>query len=277
MANNKIISFQEFVRQEEKVLEARLKSVRSVLLHEGEKGRSMEGVVIDLLRSFLPSEYGLGTGFIAYEKKDETIGITEQIDIIVYDAIRGGPLARLEGCEIYPLESVYGYIEVKTSIKMTSTENAESKRDTIAFLVKQSSRLRDLGSRNYLAPIDGTKTYSERRTLKSPVSIRSYAFVFDIEGAKNRKKATNVEKALTKASKRIKESSFFTGLYIHDIGYFWSIPVEREGDSRQYEHEFSSQNALGMWKNKLIHSLTQYPRVPIDWTPDLDRYFNYFH
>jgi hypothetical protein len=83
------------LRLDERALNARLDAVRAVISHGGEKGRALEHQVMDLLRSMLPSEYGLTTGFIAHLANDGRPRLTPQLDIIVYDALRSGPLARL--------------------------------------------------------------------------------------------------------------------------------------------------------------------------------------
>ena len=66
-----------------------------------EKGRALEQAVFHLLRELLPGEYGLSTGFIAYHA-DGTIKLSPQLDIIIYDAVRTGPLARLSACVARP-------------------------------------------------------------------------------------------------------------------------------------------------------------------------------
>lgn len=162
-------AFEDFVEQEEKVLEARLRAARAVLTHPGEKGRSLEGVARNLLRDFLPAEYGLGTGFIAYLTPDGP-KLTEQLDIIIYDALRCGPIARLEGCEVYPLEAVYAYVEVKASIRGTSTEAAEDDRQSVAALVRQSERLRKLLDRVYWGADQKLRTRAHLHRWPHPVS-----------------------------------------------------------------------------------------------------------
>jgi hypothetical protein len=112
-------NFSDLRQIEEKAILARLEAVRKTISHAGEKGRALESEVIKLLSTFLPEEYGLSTGFIAYHTSSG-IKLSPQLDIIIYDSIRGGPLARLGSCDVFPLESVYAYVEVKASIQSTS-------------------------------------------------------------------------------------------------------------------------------------------------------------
>ena len=109
---------------EEELLLSKLEAVRKAISHAGEKGRSLESEVTSLLRSFLPGEYGLTTGFVVYHTENGP-RLSPQLDIIIYDPIRSGPIARLATCDVLPLEAVYGYIEVKAVLKSSSDEAKE--------------------------------------------------------------------------------------------------------------------------------------------------------
>jgi hypothetical protein len=63
-----------------------------------------------LLRRYLPRRFGIGTGFVgaAHAK-------SHQSDIIFYDALQNAPLYESEAFAIYPIEIVYGVVEVKTN------------------------------------------------------------------------------------------------------------------------------------------------------------------
>jgi len=104
--------FATLTRLEDAALSAKLEAVRAIIAHAGEKGRALEEAVTSLLRDILPAEYGLSTGFIAYHA-DEAVRLSPQLDIIIYDAVRTGPLARFTACDVIPLEAVLGYVEVK--------------------------------------------------------------------------------------------------------------------------------------------------------------------
>ena len=63
------LDYSNFVSIEQEALAARLSLTRAVLKHAGEKGRALEHEVASLLRTFLPNEYGISTGFIAYHSR----------------------------------------------------------------------------------------------------------------------------------------------------------------------------------------------------------------
>lgn len=106
----------ELFRAQESLLRAKLGAARAGLSsHLGELGANLEVVTRTFLRSFLPHEYGLGRGFVIWRDKDSARpSVSSQLDIIIYDAVRGGPIADLETSQVYAMEHVYGYVEVKT-------------------------------------------------------------------------------------------------------------------------------------------------------------------
>ena len=73
--------FSQLSKIEEDTLIARLEATRQTISHAGEKGRALESDVAALIMSFLPSEYGISTGFIAYHT-DNGIELFTQLDLI---------------------------------------------------------------------------------------------------------------------------------------------------------------------------------------------------
>src|ERR1700761_652466 len=82
--------------------------------HKAELGRLNETHLVQLLRNYLPPRIGIGTGFIASGGQDPQL--SPQCDIVLYDALNNTPLYKSEAWSIYPIEMVYGVIEVKTTL-----------------------------------------------------------------------------------------------------------------------------------------------------------------
>lgn len=122
-------------RLSEEALTARLKTVRAAITHAGEKGSALEAAASKVVRDILPAEYGVGRGFVAHRTATSTkVELSPQFDLVIYDALRGGPLVRLGGCEVYPIEAVYGYIEVKASLQLRGNAT-EVKSETLEYCV----------------------------------------------------------------------------------------------------------------------------------------------
>ncbi|KQO21250.1 hypothetical protein ASF10_14115 [Flavobacterium sp. Leaf82] len=108
--------------------------------HSGEKGEFREQIIQELLRPFLPECYSLGTGQI-FSQNDE---VSNQIDIVIYDAVYSNVLFKYKQNSLFPCESVYGEIEVKSNL---TTDELSLSIDNIASLKKlcrESSGLLDL-------------------------------------------------------------------------------------------------------------------------------------
>ncbi len=83
------------------------------LPHAGLVGSENELVLSDLLRQFLPPRFGIETSGIVIDHRGRE---SRQTDIIIYDAWKFPNYLR----KVFPIELVYGVIEVKTTI--TSSE-----------------------------------------------------------------------------------------------------------------------------------------------------------
>ena len=97
--------------------------------HSGEKGEFREQIITELLRPFLPNAFGLGSGQI-FDQSDKS---SNQIDIVIFDAIYSNVLFKNRNNNLFPCESVYGEIEVKSNL---TTDELNKSIDNIASLKK---------------------------------------------------------------------------------------------------------------------------------------------
>lgn len=106
-------------------LQAEAKYFSSLTSHNGEKGRLNETHLVRTLRRYLPDKFGLGTGFIVAGGAEITQ--SRQCDIIIYDRTNNVPFYSSEAWQIYPIEMVYGVIEVKTRLNRKEIKDAFEK------------------------------------------------------------------------------------------------------------------------------------------------------
>ena len=104
--------------------------------HDPELGRLNETHLVKLLRSYLPPKIGIGTGFIA--SGGNSPRQSPQCDIVLYDALYNAPLYKSDAWSIYPIEMVYGVIEVKTSLSKRDLKDAFEKCAKIRAMAKTS-------------------------------------------------------------------------------------------------------------------------------------------
>jgi hypothetical protein len=264
-------SFLALSKIEEDLLVSRLDAARKAISHAGEKGRSLEAEVMALLRSFLPEEYGLTTGFVVYHAQTGPT-LSPQLDIIIYDPIRSGPIARLATCDVLPLEAVYGYIEVKASIQSTSDDAEEFGDNSIEMCIKKNQQLRGMKQRRFWSQVVDSPVEGE--LLKREwMSIRSYVFAFEAEGV--------VAKDPDLFAQRIADVSARLGVPVHLHGVFvagQAYYVTRAIDVRiakpedSHHIEYTTEQPLAAFKWSLIHGLARFPRFPEHWTPAVDNY-----
>lgn len=95
------------------------------LPHPGEKGGIRERRVADFLSGVLPRRLAIGSGHIVNKRED----ISDQTDIVIYDAIDGVALPIDRYYSLFPCESVYATIEVKS--KLTASDGDCGPRGTV--------------------------------------------------------------------------------------------------------------------------------------------------
>lgn len=92
--------------------------------HHGSKGTIRENILRKFLEEGrLPSKYGIGSGEIVGRIKDTS----RQSDLIIYDKIDGVTLLYDEHTQVYPIDCVYGIIEVKSGLSKSELIDALDK------------------------------------------------------------------------------------------------------------------------------------------------------
>lgn len=263
----------ELNRIEEQVLLARLSAVRTSIVHGGEKGRDLEFHVRSLLRALLPTEYGMTTGFIAYVEED-SVKLTPQLDIIIYDAVRYSPLVRMESCDVLPLEAVYGYVEVKATLRSSSDEAKELVHDSIEALVQQNAAIRALRTRVFYNTIAGSPIQIEKRT-EYWLAPRAYVVAFEAVGT-TAGSPDKFAKRLADILKRQKNAHLH-GILVPNLGFYYTRAIDiRSADADEYYHvKYTTDHPLLAFKSILLESLATFQRPPVEWYPAIDRYLKH--
>ncbi len=115
--------------------------ISSEINHNGSKGTYRENALKYFLNSGrLPKRYGIGSGEIIGHTRD----VSKQCDLILYDQFDSVSLLYDENIQVYPIESIYGVIEVKSSLSKKELFKALDNIKSIKSLtadnhIKQSS------------------------------------------------------------------------------------------------------------------------------------------
>jgi hypothetical protein len=145
--------------------------------HDPELGRLNETHLVRLLRDYLPPKIGIGTGFIASGGENQQQ--SPQCDIILYDALNNSPLYKSEAWSIYPIEMVYGVIEVKTTLNKPELRNAFEKCAKIRRMAQPS---KNKWNKVYLRRINAKQTRDEKneyQPYKDRLSPRFFVFAYN--------------------------------------------------------------------------------------------------
>lgn len=262
--------FSDLSHIEEELLVAKLQATRKAISHAGEKGRALEQETLKLVRDLLPSQYGLSTGFIAYHTPDGP-RLSSQLDIIIYDAIRCGPIVKLESCDVFPLEAVIGYIEVKASICSTSDKAKKFADNSIETCLEKNKILRAMKDRRYWAP---TTNIQSGLVKHDWMGIRSYVFAFEPEGDVAKNPETFAQR-IADVSNRLGPPVHMHGIFIANHSYLVTRPVDvsKANPTDYYHIYYTSEHPLFAFKTSLLRALTTFPRFQDNWSAAIDQYY----
>ena len=106
-------------------LESLSERIRYIIEHGPSVGTYRENLLQNCLKKHLPERYHIATGFI--------LGLSNQIDILIYDSIDYAPVFREGDLVIVPPESVRAVIEVKTKITSSNLKSALNLLDSVSY------------------------------------------------------------------------------------------------------------------------------------------------
>lgn len=256
---------------EEKALAARLIAVRAGIEHSGEKGRALEAQVKKLLRDLLPAEYGIATGFIVWAESDGP-KLSPQLDVIIYDAIRHSPIITLESCDVFPLEAVYAYVEVKASIRSVRSQSSSPPDDSIEACIRTNEIMRQLRTRHFQSANTGSPP-SFVRWKQDWLAIRSYIVAFEAKGTI--KDPNKMAKRLS-SSLKANGKSHIHGLFLINQGFFYTRPIDptRSGPEEACHIVYTTEHPLLAFKTVLYQGLSTFPRPGEGVTTPFDQYYS---
>jgi hypothetical protein len=157
--------------------------------HMGDRGTFRERVIREFLRPFLPPAYGLSAGEVFAADGSQSA----QVDIVVYDALFSTVLFRDASQQLFPAESVFGTIEVKSRLCLEELDRACNNVASVKRLPRTSTDMMDLLPTVRFAPDERTFSWSR-------VPLNPYAgFVFGYGGAAPESVATELNRRLEAA------------------------------------------------------------------------------
>lgn len=113
------MKFLEGLRAQARVAQCKFEA-SNLYSHNLTKGEVRERVLENYIRPFLPACYGLGSGQVFSSDGNDS----RQADIVIYDAVFSIVLRMDEKHLLLPAESVFGSVEVKSSLNSEELDSA---------------------------------------------------------------------------------------------------------------------------------------------------------
>jgi len=112
------------------------------ILHSGSKGTVRENVLKQFLEEGrLPERYAIGSGEVVGRVKDTS----RQCDLLIYDRENGVTLLYDRDVQVYPIDCVYGIIEVKSALSKGELIDSLEKIKTLKEMAPNEAVDRPLG------------------------------------------------------------------------------------------------------------------------------------
>jgi hypothetical protein len=142
--------------------------------HNPELGRLNETHLVKLLKDYLPPKIGIGTGFIVCGGSAPRQ--SPQCDIVLYDSLNNAPMYKSDAWSIYPIEMVYGVIEVKTTLNVQTLTEAFEKCASIRAMARTKDNKPNKAYIRQLPAEKGRAVEYEER--KSGLAPRFFVFAY---------------------------------------------------------------------------------------------------
>ena len=152
--NNKLLEYKKMIDLRELFnglqtqMLASLNVDRVFIEHPGSKGDATEQRWIDFLRTYLPDRYKVDKAIVI----DSTGNVSEQMHIVIYDAIYTPFIFNQDGFMYIPAESVYAVFEVKQDVK-GYIDYAAQKLESVRRLKRTSVEMVNSGRRTSARPL----------------------------------------------------------------------------------------------------------------------------
>ena len=241
--------------QEQFKLQSRV--LTDVLPHSGERGRNDEERFREFLSRILPKRYSVGSGFIVCS--NPAVSVSSQTDVVLYDETLNSPIHRELTSHIYPVEMVYGTVEVKGRLE---------KRD-LKKICEDISKVRALGKHRYYvmyAPKakseeQPTKYVAGHTELHADIPPRAFIFAYEQRGWR---KLDDLITSLREAARE--HPAHVHGLAVLDSD--WYVTQEAHANV-PYTYHGKEQDALLNFVNGMLHSIGSVNMMQMS----IDRYY----
>ena len=228
-----------------------------VLPHSGERGRNDEERFREFLGRVLPRKYSVGSGFVVCS--DAGVPPSSQTDVVLFDEFHNSPLHRELAAQIYPVEIVYGTVEVKGRLE---------KRE-LAKIIEDIGKMRALGRRRHYMKYQPVQKPGARRDapvvghteVVEQLPPRAFVFAYEQKGWSS----------LSDFVDSLREANTPVRAHIHGLAVLdsdWHVAQEAYADDPP-RYVAAQGDALLRFMNGMLYSIGSYAMRQMS----IDRYY----
>ena len=241
-----------------RIFELESQVLTATLPHRGERGRNDEERVRAFLAKVLPRRFSVGTGFLVCS--NPAVPGSRQIDAVVFDETHNSPLHRELAAYVFPIEMVYGTVEVKGLLKPS---------DLVPTL-RSIAEVRRLAKEKQYVVYGATPVGQNKldQLVVRPIEVteklapRAFIFAYDATW----KTISGFRDALKQALLKVPDAHVHGVIVLAKEWFAYQVPYTEE--ERQVKHY--SDNSLLRFIKKMMHDLGSFPMRQVS----IDRYLN---
>ena len=230
----------------------------ATLPHAGERGRNDEERLRAFLAKVLPRRFSVGTGFLVCS--NPSVPASRQIDTVLFDEIHNSPLHRELAAYVFPIEMVYGIVEVKGLLKPSDLVPA----------LRSIAEVRRLAMEKQYVVYGSTSVGQNQpdQLVVVPIEIteklapRAFIFAYDATW----KTLSGFRDALKQALVKIPDAHLHGVIVLAKEWFAYQVPYS--GQDVRLKHY--SDNGLLRFVKKMLHDVGSFPMHQAS----VDRYFN---
>ena len=251
------MSLADAIKDSEDSLIKLLHAKRSGIDDRTGKGSATERVVEEhLLTPHLPLGLRLCKGAVVEAANPHKQ--SSAIDRVIYDHSAASPLLYDEAHSIFPLEAVYGLVEITMNL------DAAKLREDIERMIS----VKAMTKRRYLVPAPNSNT-KVLRTEQDTLSPRS--FVIGLPANPSWSPVT-IATALRQIQMDLGPPTHVHGLYVIGIGYFYTVPIESPSEPMYRIGGWAGPDRLFRFTTGLRLAFDRWGKIPNGWSVDLQDY-----
>jgi hypothetical protein len=225
----------------------------------GERGRNDEERFRAFLAKVLPRRFSIGTGFLVCSNPD--IPPSRQVDVVIFDEVHNSPLHRELAAYVFPVEMVYGTVEVKGLLKPADLVPALQNIARIRRLAKEKHYLvygeaaagQDNPNQSWVAGLE----------IVHRLAPRAFIFAYDASW----KSAPGFVGALKRALEKVPDA------HVHGVAVLakeWFIYQVAHRAQNDLKLKHFTGHTLLRFVNRMIHNIASLPIRQMS----IDRYLN---